>query len=174
MGHNLSNSTQKEIPALTRRLCLDLKELKNTLRVARNIDDSIRILLNSSNVREYSRSKELIGISEEERDKRCLDVQQQLFASWLSRTQLLDTCEHIVQSEAVHQRTPKPVAEASATPERLDPYAKSQAVDESVTTALLSVIANERQVENIVRDRSWEELTAFCPNLQQDWRDVFR
>jgi hypothetical protein len=56
--------------------------------------------------------------------------------------------------------------------ERLDPYSGRYFPRESRTETLVSVVRNERSVENIIRARTWALVGERCGAATQGWEDA--
>ncbi|KAL2313148.1 Caffeine induced death protein Cid2 [Schizosaccharomyces pombe] len=161
-----------------RGLCMNIRYLKNVLRKARKIDDTIQLSLNSAKW-EYPEGK-----VHETQEERCQNVKKKLFEGWLSRDQFLKECQTIVRSQLDQDRNTSksplksqqqlPSSSTTQVSERLDPYAKEVQVQLSPPEEVQIVLQSELSVEQIIRDQTWEVLTNACPGMFKDWRDTYK
>ncbi|EPX72102.1 caffeine induced death protein Cid2 [Schizosaccharomyces octosporus yFS286] len=149
-----------------RGLCLNIRYLKNVLRKARKIDDTIQLSLNSA-------KWESPGQARESQEQRCNRVKQELFQGWLSRDNFLKDCIAVTEEE-LSKNSPSsnvnPTSEKPLVSERLDPYAKEQEIKISPLEEVSMTLKSEQTVENIIRDQTWETLTNACPGMFGSWR----
>ncbi|WBW75044.1 mitochondrial matrix import factor Mix23 [Schizosaccharomyces osmophilus] len=148
-----------------RGLCLNIRYLKNVLRKARKMDDTIQLSLNSAKWESPSQARE-------SQEQRCNRVKQELFRGWLSRDNFLKECISVTEEE-LSKGTPSsntiPISEKPLVSERLDPYAKEQEIKITPPEEVKMTLKSEQTVENIIRDQTWETLTNACPGMFGNW-----
>lgn len=103
-----------------------------------------------------------------------------LFPSWQARTEVLDYCDRIASSpdpddpertlrQAENQRDQERVVN-----ERLDPYSGRFFPREARTQTLATLIRQEKEVENVVRSRTWAVVQERCGNSTQTWEEAIK
>jgi hypothetical protein len=91
-----------------------------------------------------------------------------LFPSWQSRSDVLNYCAGVATSpdpndpDHVLRQVEDTRARERIVNERLDPYSARYFPREARTEALASLIRNERMVEGIVRNRTWQLMGERC------------
>ncbi|KAK9324421.1 caffeine-induced death protein 2-domain-containing protein [Lipomyces orientalis] len=164
-----------ERPALTPELCYSAETLRRFLLLSRSLtDDTISGDLNSIPTVKESKllgsgnswtkpEREKVG----SRRRICKDfVTSSVFESWKARDKILEYCEKIANERkseisAITARKPK-------VDPRLDPYEARDLPTYTKEEEILSWVAKERGVEDIVRDRSWSIICERCLDIGAD------
>ena len=100
-----------------------------------------------------------------------------LFPAWQSRSDVLNYCAGVATSpdpedpDHVLRQVEDERARERVVNERLDPYSGRYFPRDTRTEALASLIRNERMVEGIVRQRTWEIVGERCENAGVGWEE---
>ncbi|KAK9493339.1 caffeine-induced death protein 2-domain-containing protein [Lipomyces doorenjongii] len=164
-----------EKPALTPELCYSAESLRRFLFLSRSLtDDTISADLNSIPTVKESKilgsgsswtkpEREKIG----SRRRACKDfVYSSVFESWKVRDEILEYCNKIA-----NERKSEISATAAKKPKvdpRLDPYEARDLPTYTKEEEILSWVASEKSVEDIVRDRSWSIICERCLDIGTD------
>ncbi|KAI4594627.1 hypothetical protein KJ359_007716 [Pestalotiopsis sp. 9143b] len=180
-------------PRLSPQFCFNTTALRDFLRVSRGaVDDSITQNLNalvkpaskgfdpSSTTVRTARSRKEID------PKPCQNFREQvLFPSWQSRSDVLTYCAYVATSpDPDDPETSLREAESlkereRVVNERLDPYSARYFPREPRTQQLAQLLRQERNVETIVRSRTWGLVRDRCNETPDDadqalneWRET--
>ncbi|KAK6335534.1 hypothetical protein TWF696_002307 [Orbilia brochopaga] len=165
--HPDMKSHTDNLPALTPAFCFSTSTLKDFLRTSRaTTDDTISQQLNT-----LSRPPSFNPATTTSRQPshRLIPpntltafLHSTLYPSWSTRTEVLSYCAHVAsQPDPDDPSAPEIAREneaqgARTVDERLDPYSGRYFPKESRTEVLAGVVRNERGVEDIVRERTWD------------------
>ncbi|KAI0159831.1 caffeine-induced death protein 2 [Xylariaceae sp. FL1272] len=165
--------------ALTPKFCFTTVALRDFLRISRSsIDDSITQNLNalvtpalegfdpaSTSVRATQRHHSPID------SRSCQTFKDQvLFPSWQARSDVLTYCAYVATSpdpddpELALRAAETEKSREKVVDERLDPYSARYFPRESRTEQLAALLRQERNVEKIVRSRTWGLIQERCGN----------
>ncbi|EWC48420.1 hypothetical protein DRE_02189 [Drechslerella stenobrocha 248] len=156
-------------PPLTPGFCFSTSTLKDFLRASRaTTDDSISQQLNTlarpptfnpTTTSSRQPSHRLIP-----RSTMTEFLHSTLYPSWSARTQVLRYCASVAAAPDPDDPAAADIARANeahkekVVDERLDPYSGRWFPRESRTEVLAGVVRNESGVEDIVRERTWDEV----------------
>ncbi|KJZ73275.1 hypothetical protein HIM_07279 [Hirsutella minnesotensis 3608] len=176
-------------PNLTPQFCFSSGALRDFLRLSRAaVDDSIAQHVNalvtpakagfdpqSTSRRDLTSSNHRVGADA------CQSFRDNvLFPAWQARTEVLNYCGLVATStdpddpetairEAENQKDRERVID-----ERLDPYSARFSPREARTQSLAMLIRQERGVENIVRNRTWDVVQQRCSTSREKWERPFQ
>ncbi|KAI1872761.1 hypothetical protein JX265_004862 [Neoarthrinium moseri] len=178
--------------ALTPQFCFNTVALRDFLRISRAaVDDSITQNLNALLTPSRTGFDPSSTSVRTPRSRRELDPQscqafkeQALFPSWQSRSDILTYCAYVATSpdpddpETVLREAESLKERERIVNERLDPYSARYYPREPRTQQLAQLLRQERNVETIVRSRTWGLVRERCTEPTEDadqalneWRD---
>ncbi|KAG4302330.1 hypothetical protein PCANB_001523 [Pneumocystis canis] len=149
-------------PTMNPNLCFDISYIKNFLRLSRaQLDDSITFHLNSLSipkpfVSESIKVKPIRSNNSIQPDKKtCISFINQLFNVWEMRSSLIMYCETIANdpNQSISLELQKNVSTPSFNSE-IEKYNK-----------LRLILDQEKRIERVVRDHSWEQILKRCELL---------
>ncbi|KAK9789875.1 putative Caffeine-induced death protein 2 [Seiridium cardinale] len=169
-------------PRLTPQFCFNTTALRDFLRISRGaVDDSITQNLNAlvtPAAKGFDPSSTTVRTS---RPRREIDSQsceafkgKVLFPSWQSRSDVLTYCAYVATSPDPNDPETR-LREAESLKERervvnerLDPYSARYFPREPRTQQLAQLLRQERNVETIVRSRTWGLVGERCSDTTDD------
>lgn len=99
-----------------------------------------------------------------------------LFQSWQTRSDVLNYCAGVALNPNDPDLVLKQVESAKerdrVVDERLDPYSGRFFPREARTEVLGNLIRNERNVEGIIRSRTWGLVSERCGDLGMGWQEA--
>ncbi|KAI0126150.1 caffeine-induced death protein 2 [Xylariales sp. AK1849] len=179
-------------PTLTPQFCFNTVALRDFLRLSRAaVDDSITQNLNAlitpakSGFDPDSTSVRTPGSHGQIDHQSCETFKEKvLFPSWQSRSDVLTYCAYVATSPDPNDpgtvlREAESLKERErVVNERLDPYSARYFPREPRTQQLAQLLRQERNVETIVRSRTWGLVKERCGDDAEDsdqalnhWRD---
>ncbi|OAQ97743.1 hypothetical protein LLEC1_00398 [Akanthomyces lecanii] len=112
--------------------------------------------------------------------EQCTDfLNKVLFPAWNSRTQVFEYCAAVASSpdlddpEAALRELQRAKDSERVIDERLDPYSGRFYPRESRAEVLASTLRQERDIEDIIRHRTWEVIRDRCEAPPKDWQAAF-
>ncbi|KAI1006908.1 hypothetical protein K3495_g1314 [Podosphaera aphanis] len=154
-----------------------LTEGLDFLRMHRSLDDNIihslnnLVPLSSVDNNHFSASTGQKRISSES----CYAFKNKaLFPSWKIRDDILVYCASIAANTEANKPSSTSSTDDSSeriVDERLDPYATRSHPVETKADKLNTIIKQEKDVERIVRDRSWKLINDRCGDDWSSWED---
>jgi hypothetical protein len=103
-----------------------------------------------------------------------------LFPGWAARDAALGACERVANSpdledpDAELRQAEALRRESLVINERLDPYSGRFFPRESRSELLSRITKQEREIENIVRDRSWDIIKSKCEGITGEWTAAYK
>ncbi|KAK6077806.1 caffeine-induced death protein 2 [Seiridium cupressi] len=169
-------------PRLTPQFCFNTTALRDFLRISRGaVDDSITQNLNAlvtPATKGFDPNSTTVRTS---RPRRKIDPQsceafkeKVLFPSWQSRSDVLTYCAYVATSPDPNDpetglREAESLKERErVVNERLDPYSARYFPREPRTQQLAQLLRQERNVETIVRSRTWGLVGERCSDTTDD------
>ncbi|KAF4506254.1 hypothetical protein G6O67_006357 [Ophiocordyceps sinensis] len=161
--------------------------LRNFLRLSRSsVDDSITQNLNALvtpaeggfDPRSTSR-RAWVPPSRQISSETCQSFKDKvLFPAWQARTDVLDYCGLVATSpdpddpEAMLRKMENQRDRERVVNERLDPYSGRFFPREARKQTLAMLIRQERDVESVVRSRTWDVVQRRCASSSESWEDA--
>ncbi|KAF3905415.1 hypothetical protein ABW20_dc0100290 [Dactylellina cionopaga] len=179
-------SFSQTFPTLTPQFCFSTSTLKEFLHLSRSTtDDTISQQLNTlSQPPTFNPST----TSTRHPSHRLIPtpaltdfLNTTLYPSWSSRSEVLTYCAIVATSPDPSDPDASAIAKANEqekqkiVDERLDPYSGRYFPKESRTEVLAGVVRNERGVEDIVRERTWEVVKGRSADGMggMTWREAY-
>ncbi|KAK7204484.1 caffeine-induced death protein 2 [Myxozyma melibiosi] len=164
--------SRSEKPTLSPEGCYSAQSIRRFLLLSRSLtDDSVSADLNSLPVQQSSTelgSGKLWRKPERERAgaprRLCKDyVSTSVFESWKARDDVLEYCTSVAESRK--SEVVAAFAQREKVDPRIDPYAARDIPEVTKEDQMLSWIQNEREIEDIVRNRTWSVIEGKCSDF---------
>ncbi|KAE8352835.1 caffeine-induced death protein 2 [Aspergillus coremiiformis] len=184
----MSRATSTATPGLSPQFCFNERLLRDFLRLSRStIDDSINQNLNAL----FTPARE--GFDPSSTSVRQTDSSQGstidstacqgfkdnvLFPSWQTRSDVLNYCAAVATSpdpedpDLILRQTESAKDRERVVDERLDPYSARFFPREARTESLANLVRNQRNVEDIIRARTWGLVTERCSDSLTSWEEA--
>ncbi|KAF9887783.1 hypothetical protein FE257_009589 [Aspergillus nanangensis] len=184
----MSRATSTSAPELSPQFCFNERVLRDFLRISRStIDDSITQNLNAlfTPAREgFDPSSTAVRQIDSKAGKSIDPADCQafkdnvLFPSWQTRSDVLTYCAGVATSpdpddpDLILRENESARDRERVVNERLDPYSARFFPQEARTESLANVVRNQRNVEEIIRARTWGLVCEKCSGSAATWEEA--